>query len=81
MATLQQIFEEIAKDYDQVPEEISVPQEIKPYCRYHAVKKSEISAICGAKPGRRSVGWSPTPKANSVVTCPRCLKKLEKVHS
>lgn len=31
-------------------------------------------ALCKAKPGRRSVGW--TPMDGSDVTCPQCLKKL-----
>lgn len=31
-------------------------------------------ALCKAKPGRRSVGW--TPMIGSDVTCPKCLKKL-----
>jgi hypothetical protein len=30
-------------------------------------------AICGAKPGPRSAGWS---DAESAVTCPKCLKKM-----
>lgn len=32
-------------------------------------------ALCKAKPGRRSVGW--TPMLNANVTCPKCLKKLK----
>ena len=34
-------------------------------------------ALCGAKPGRRSAGWSYWP--GMVVSCPRCLKALAKV--
>jgi hypothetical protein len=30
-------------------------------------------ALCGAKPGRRSTGWSSL--GVSVVDCPRCLKR------
>lgn len=32
------------------------------------------TALCGAKPGRRSVGW--TPMDGTEITCPQCLKKL-----
>jgi hypothetical protein len=32
-------------------------------------------ALCGRKPGAKSVGWS-TPEG--VVNCPKCLKKLSK---
>ena len=32
--------------------------------------------LCGARPGRRSVGWSPS---EGEVNCPKCLKKLEKL--
>ena len=39
----------------------------------HAV--SEVGALCGAKPGRRSVGWS---REFGDVTCPRCVAKLRK---
>lgn len=35
-------------------------------------------ALCGAKPGRRSVGWSDYGKHNE-VTCPRCIAKLAKI--
>jgi hypothetical protein len=31
------------------------------------------SALCGAKPGRRSVGWSPSDRS---VSCPRCIKRV-----
>jgi hypothetical protein len=33
-------------------------------------------ALCGAKPGRRSVGW--TVCTGTKITCPRCLRKIEK---
>lgn len=32
------------------------------------------AAVCGAKPGRRSAGWSSYRWAS--VTCPRCLRRL-----
>jgi hypothetical protein len=43
--------------------------------RYHAVPFGTRLAKCGAKPGRRSAGWS--SYHGDDVTCPRCLKKLE----
>lgn len=43
--------------------------------RYHAVEIASYKAKCGAKPGRRSVGWS--REINKAVTCPRCIKKLQ----
>lgn len=30
--------------------------------------------LCGAKPGRRSVGWS--LRQGEAATCPRCVKKV-----
>jgi hypothetical protein len=41
---------------------------------YHAVRFGEYAAVCGAKPGRRSVGWS--GYRGDDVTCPKCVKKL-----
>lgn len=41
---------------------------------YHAVPLGTNKALCGAKPGRRSVGWS--TYFRETVTCPECLKKL-----
>lgn len=35
-------------------------------------------ALCGAKPGKHSVGWSDWHPEGQQVTCPRCLKRLEK---
>lgn len=35
------------------------------------------TAVCGAKPGRRSNGWSDA--LGTAVTCPRCIKKLVKL--
>lgn len=34
-------------------------------------------ALCGAAPGRRSVGW--TAYASHPVTCPRCQRALARV--
>jgi hypothetical protein len=45
--------------------------------RTHAVKFGQYKAICGAEPGRRSVGWS-TPWNGRDITCPRCIKRLER---
>lgn len=42
---------------------------------FHAVARNK--ALCGAKPGRRSVGWS--AHLGEKVTCPRCLKKMENI--
>ena len=33
-----------------------------------------MGRLCGAKPGRRSAGWSSYP--GEQVTCPKCLRKL-----
>ncbi len=40
----------------------------------HAVEFSNPRALCGAKPGKRSVGW--VRPVGTVVTCPRCLRRL-----
>lgn len=44
--------------------------------RWHAVKPGEYRAVCGAKPGRRSAGWSSYTTLGQIATCPRCIKKL-----
>ena len=41
---------------------------------YHAVVGN--SALCGTKPGRTSAGWG--LYEGKAVTCPKCLKKLQK---
>jgi len=46
--------------------------------RWHAVPKGKYTAVCGATYGRRSAGWSSYIKLHQPVTCPRCLKKLNK---
>jgi hypothetical protein len=45
--------------------------------RNHALIGDTRTAACGAKPGRRSVGWV-MPWPDRVVTCPRCAKKVTK---
>ena len=44
--------------------------------RHHAVPSDSWRALCGAYPGKRSAGWSEWDEKE--VTCPRCLKKLER---
>lgn len=53
---------------------------------WHAVSDDSYSALCGARPGRRSGGWGPfEPKElqdpNQPITCPRCLKKMQKAQA
>lgn len=43
---------------------------------FHAVKEHSYAALCGAKPGRRSVGWS--LRAGEAVTCKRCLNRMKR---
>ncbi|WP_267122940.1 hypothetical protein [Xanthomonas sacchari] len=54
----------------------------------HAIPSSQVrrqggfteaagKALCGAEPGRRSVGW--TVCEQQPVSCPRCLRALERV--
>lgn len=45
--------------------------------RLDAENKISRKSICGRKPGRRSVGWSTWKPSGRVVTCKRCLKRLE----
>lgn len=44
--------------------------------KWHAVLPGKHSALCGAMPGRRSVGWSTWRKTGQGVTCPKCQQKL-----
>jgi hypothetical protein len=53
---------------------------------YHAVPIDAFgayhsNAVCGAKPGKRSVGWSGYP--GQTVTCKRCIRRLanQRFHS
>lgn len=56
--------------------------------RFHALPvtkevngdKLGYKALCGAQPGRRSVGWS-TWGADQPPTCPGCLRKLQKMQA
>lgn len=54
--------------------------------KLHAIPSTQVrveyneaygSAICGATPGRRSVGW--TVLVAEAVTCPRCIRALARV--
>lgn len=55
----------------------------RPPCPYNDFGRKEIPnddyeadvALCGARPGRRSVGWA--TENELPVDCPKCLKKLE----
>lgn len=42
---------------------------------FHAVPIGSYQALCGAEPGRTSVGWSDWGRWER-VTCSRCRKKL-----
>lgn len=44
---------------------------------WHAVRDGE--AICGATPGRRSVGWSSYTQIGQDATCPKCIKRLARL--
>ncbi len=51
--------------------------------RYHALDLNRKGgrALCGARPGQRSVGWADHPDAMrevSETTCPRCLSKFKR---
>lgn len=41
---------------------------------FHAVLKKSFPALCKAKPGKRSAGWS--THEGKLVTCPRCRRLL-----
>lgn len=43
----------------------------------HAIDNGAWTAVCGAKPGRASAGWSHEAEPADKVNCPRCLKKLD----
>lgn len=41
---------------------------------HHAVPYYQLSALCGARPGRLSAGWG--SEAGESVTCLRCIRKI-----
>ena len=41
---------------------------------WHAIHNGHWAAMCGAKPGRRSAGWS--SHIGTEITCRKCLRKL-----
>lgn len=45
---------------------------------FHAIAFDQHIAFCGAKPGRRSIGWSLWGKGQD-ANCKRCLRKLDKI--
>lgn len=40
--------------------------------RFHAVVRGSYKALCGAKPGRQSAGWS--ERLGDRATCSRCIE-------
>lgn len=52
---------------------------------WHAVDtENKWKALCGAEPGRRSAGWAPWDPEDAegkAVTCPRCLKRMQKIQA
>lgn len=44
---------------------------------FHAVPVGSYRALCGAEPGRTSVGWSSWGRGEE-VTCSRCKSRLER---
>ena len=57
--------------------------------RWHAVLtgRHPVPALCGTKPGRRSMGWFPPQPLDRgdhdkdvTINCPRCLSKLKKLN-
>lgn len=46
--------------------------------KWHAVPNDDYKAICGATYGRRSAGWSSYQIIGQSVTCPKCIKRLER---
>jgi hypothetical protein len=44
----------------------------------HAIPLAGYTALCGRKPGRRSIGWTYPIKDRENVTCPGCSAKLDK---
>lgn len=44
----------------------------------HAIEDGSWVALCKAKPGRGSAGWSHEAEPADRVNCPRCLKLLSR---
>lgn len=44
---------------------------------FHVVPEGSWKALCGAQPGRRSVGWSAYVRATP--SCIRCVSKQQKI--
>ena len=38
-----------------------------------------FKAVCGAQPGRRSIGWGAYKPSSRRVTCKRCLARLQRL--
>jgi hypothetical protein len=44
---------------------------------YHAIPVGSWTAVCGARPGKRSAGWSESGfERQHEVTCPKCAKRI-----
>jgi len=41
----------------------------------HAIPTRHSDALCGTRPNKKSVGWG---VAENNITCPKCLKELDK---
>lgn len=45
---------------------------------WHAVPKDSWTALCGAKPGKRSAGWS-SEQPEGAASCEKCNRKVLKM--
>ena len=48
---------------------------------WHALPLTSRRAVCGTTYGRRSAGWSDYEKVAQLVTCTKCLKKLQAIET
>ncbi len=48
--------------------------------KIHALNGSERAALCGARPGRLSGGWSEPFQESPEISCQRCIKKFGKIN-